>query len=118
MAVTKAGLLRVHGPLGNRCTGSEMSIVSSSSSITAISVPVVVSAGSATSTVVTSDVSVHLVDYEKDSDSVSSSPTVNSFFRPTSVRIVKRILRASRHLAATKLASILMDVTMENDEES
>ena len=98
MPVTKAGLLRVHGPLGNRCTGSGMLIVSPSSSITATSAPV--SVGSTTSTGVTSDVT-----------------TVNSF-RPTSVRIVKRIPRASRHLAATKLASILMDVTTENDVES
>ena len=98
MPVTKAGLLRVHSPLGNRCTGSGMLIVSPSSSITATSAPV--SVGSTTSTGVTSDVT-----------------TVNSF-RPTSVRIVKRISRASRHLAATKLASILMDATIENDVES
>ena len=64
MPVTKAGLLRVHGPLGNRCTGSGMLIVSPSSSITATSAPV--SVGSTTSTGVTSDVT-----------------TVNSF-RPTS----------------------------------
>ena len=98
MPVTKAGLLRVHGPLGNRCTGSGMLIVSPSSSITATSATV--SVGSTTSTGVTSDVT-----------------TVNSF-RPTSVRIVKRIPRASRHLTATKLASILMGVTTENDVES
>ena len=75
-----------------------MLIVSPSSSITATSATV--SVGSTTSTGVTSDVT-----------------TVNSF-RPTSVRIVKRIPRASRHLAATKLASILMGVTTENDVES
>ena len=118
MVVTKVGLFRVHGPLRNRCTGSGMSIVSPSSSITAISAPVVVSTGSTTSTFVTSYMSVRLIDHEKDSDSVSSSLTVNSFFCLTSVRIVKRIPRASGHLAATKLESILMDVTMENDEES
>ena len=46
------------------------------------------------------------------------SPSVHPLFRPSSVRILKRIPRASRHLAASKLASILVDVSQKNDSES
>ena len=42
------------------------------------------------------------------------SPSVHPLFRPSSVRILKRILRTSRHLVASKLASILVDVTQKN----
>ena len=89
MLVTKVGLLRDHRPLGNTCTGSEMLIVSPSFSINATSVPIIVSAGSTTSTGVTSDVSVDLANHVKDRDSVSGSLTVNSFFHPTSICIIK-----------------------------
>ena len=46
----------------------------------------------------------------------SQTPTSPDLhLRPSSVRIVKRIPRASRHLAATKLAGILGEVTDKND---
>ena len=50
--------------------------------------------------------------------SCAQSPSVHPLFRPSSVRILKQIPRASRHLAASKLASILVDVSQKNDSES
>ena len=92
MPVTRAGVMRVHGPLSNRCAGSGMSPS-----------PTTLPAGASALTV--------------DPSSYPSSETLPSdfHFRPSSVRILKRIPRASRHLAATKLAEILDDVTDKND---
>ena len=49
--------------------------------------------------------------------SITPRPFV-PFFRPASVRVVKRIPRSSRNLAATKLAAILVDAVVENNVEA
>ena len=106
MPVTKAGLLRVHGPLSNRCEGSGMSPTLSSLSIATTQDTTVVSSGLSPA----------------DSQPPASFPSDSllTLFRrsSTSAKILKRIPRASRHLAASKLASILNDVTQQNDADS
>ena len=83
--------MRVHGPLSNRCGGSGMS-PSSTAPATRESSSVV-----------------------QDGPPSQTPPSPELHLRPSSVRIVKRIPRASRHLAATKLADILDEVTDKND---
>ena len=87
MPVTGAGVLRVHGPLSNRCAG-----------------------------------------YANGANGQDPTPVPGPFpsesllqlFRrtSTSVKVVKRIPRASRHFAATKLAHVLDGVTEHNDAAS
>ena len=91
MPVTRAGQMRVHGPLSNRCGGSGMS-PSSTAPATRESSSVV-----------------------QDGPPSQSPPSPELYLRHSSVRIVERIPRASRHLAATKLAGILDEVTDKND---
>ena len=91
MPVTRAGQIRVHGPLSNRCGGSGISL-SSTAPATRESFSVV---------------------QDGPPSQTPTSPELH--LRPSSVRIVKRIPRASRHLAATKLAGILDEVTDKND---
>ena len=90
MPVTKAGRVRVHGPLSNRCAGSGMSS-------TTLSTSTVIDPGPTSS------------------DTLSSS---DPHFQPSYARILKRIPRASRHLAATKLAGILNEITEKNEISS
>ena len=83
--------MRVNGPLSNRCGGSGMS-PSSTAPATRESSSVV-----------------------QDGPLSQSPPSPELYLLPSSVRIVKRIPRASRHLAETKLAGILDEVTDKND---
>ena len=94
MPVTRAGQMRVHGPLSNRCGGSGMSPSSTAP------------ANRESSSVV------------QDGPPSQTPTSPDLHLRPSSVRIVKRIPRASRHLAATKLAGILGEVTDKNDISS
>ena len=91
MPVTKAGRVRVHGPLSNRCAGSRMSSTTLSTSST------VIDPGPTSS------------------DTLSSS---DPHLQPLYARILKRIPRASRHLAVTKLAGILNEITEKNEISS
>ena len=91
MPVTRAGQMRVHGPLSNRCGGCGM-FPSSTAPATRESSSVV-----------------------QDGPPSQTPPSPELHLRPSSVRIVKRIPRASRHLAAIKLAGILDEVTDKND---
>ena len=112
MPVTKAGLLRVHGPLGNQCAGSGMSTFSPADAFA--------SAGASISDGVSSgnaDIGINGVSVRDSNTRCARSPSVHPLFRLSSVTILKRIPHASRHLAASKLASILVDVTQKNDTE-
>ena len=119
MPLMKAGVFRVHGPLSNRCRGSGMSPSSptaedslpvsaafnASTQCSPLSVPVPVSNfmianNSSAPTTVSADEAELFLSTIRDS---------------SRARILKRIPRTSRHLAATKLASILDDVTEKND---
>ena len=86
--------MRVHGPLSNRCGGSGMSPSSTAP------------ANRESSSVV------------QDGPPSQTPTSPDLHLRPSSVRIVKRIPRSSRHLAATKLAGILGEVTDNNDISS
>ena len=113
MPVKRAGLLRVNGPLGNRCAGSAMSTFSpagasaygsAGASFSRVHLPVM-------------RMSASMANPRRNS-SCARSPSVHPLFRPSSMRILKRIPHASQHLAASKLASILVDVSQKNDSES
>ena len=106
MPVTKAGLLRVHGPLSNRCEGSGMSPTLPSPSMVTTQDTTVASSG--------------LPPADSQRPASFPSDSLLTLFRrsSTSAKILKRIPRASRHLAASKLASILNDVTQRNDADS
>ena len=101
MPVTKAGLLRVHGPLGNRCTGSGMSTFSpvGASASAGASISDGASSGDA-------DIGINGESVRDSNTRCARSPSVHPLFRPSSVRILKRIPCVSRHLAVSKLASI------------
>ena len=99
MPLTKTGAIRIHGPLSNRCTGSGMSLYSQ---------------GSLSSVEVRSP---------NDSETppvaqCSSSELLFSSELRQNTRVLKRIPRAARHLAATKLARALDDVSEKNDSSS
>ena len=107
MPVTKAGVVRVHGPLGNRCTGSGMPS-SLSASINTSPPPALPSSAA-----------IQMPPVPRGSSPSSLSESLLPLFRATSsARVLKRIPRASRHLAATKLAAILDVVTEKNDATS
>ena len=95
--LTKTGAIRIHGPLSNRCAGSGMSLCSQGS-LSSVRSP-------------------------EDSETppvaqYSSSELLFSSELRQSTRVLKRIPRAARHLAATKLASVLDDVSEKNDSSS
>ena len=122
--LTKAGLLRVHGPLSNQCEGSGMSPSSPPSSTSRSSLQPSSSSSSrrdsSTSIAVSGPAASAVGDGSREtSSSQSSLPLPSSFLLFSelrqSVRLLKRIPHASRHLAASKLASILDEVTMKND---
>ena len=100
-------------PLGNRCAGSGMATFSpaGASASAGASISDGASSGDA-------DVGINGESVRDSITRCARSPSVHPLFRPSSVRILKRISRASRHLAASKLASILVDVTQKNDTES
>ena len=83
--------MRVHGPLSNRCAGSGMSSTTLSTSST------VIDPGPTSS------------------DTLSSS---DPHLQTSYASILKRIPRASRHFAATKLAGILNEITEKNEISS
>ena len=112
MPVTGAGVLRVHGPLSNRCAGSGMCPSSASSA-----------AATATTTTTTTLMADANGANGQDPTPVPGpfpSESLLQLFRrtSTSVKVVKRIPRASRHFAATKLAHVLDGVTEHNDATS
>ena len=95
MPLTKAGAIRIHGPLSNRCTGSGMRLVPQALDDNCSTEPL--------SPPVADD---------------SPPELIFSADIRRSTRILKRIPRAARYLAATKLASALDDVTNKNDSDS
>ena len=121
MPLTKARVFRVHGPLNNRCMGSGMS----PSSLTAEDSLPLSAASNASSQCSPISVPVPVSNFLSVNSSEPSTVSADeaelflSTIRDSSrTRILKRIPRASRHLAATKLASILDDVTEKNDFSS
>ena len=93
-APTKIGAIRIHGHLSNRCAGSGVSLCSQGS-LSSIRSP-------------------------EDSETppvaqYSSSELLFSSKLRQSTPVLKRIPRAARHLAATKLASVLDDVSEKNE---
>ena len=108
MPLTKSGALRIHGPLDNRCTGSGMQLhpqvprVSAACRDPASSVPG----------------ANELSDVPLCNESLSEHESVELVFPPDIckwTRILKRIPRAARHQAASKLARLLDDVPARND---
>ena len=119
MPLTKAGVFRVHGPLNNRCGGFGMS-PSSPTAEDSLLVSAAFSASTQCSPLsVPVPVSNFLIANNSSAPTTVSAGEAELFLstiRDSSrARILKRIPRASRHLAATKLASILDDVTEKND---
>ena len=98
MPLTKTGALRVHGPLSNRCAGSGMLLTSQGPQYLRSAV----GNGGASGDLSSQSPSELLL-----------SPNIRQ-----SVRVLKRIPRASRHLAATKLSNVLDDVSEKNDTAS
>ena len=117
MPVTKARLLRVHGPLSNRCKGSGMSPSLSPSTHPPhpLSLPSSTATPPSLSTAATPSIAEGIPDMR--AGEASTSLLLPSDLR-NSVRVLKRIPRASRHLAASKLASNLDGVTELNDSAS
>ena len=100
IAVTVAGVVRVHGPVTMRCPGSH---------------------GPPTTTEAIASSSVSRGLQCDDPVTRPSQPlSVSSFPLPPRCvfRVIKRIPRASRALAGSKLASILDAVTKDNDHAS
>ena len=98
MPLTKTGALRVHGPLSNRCAGSGMLLSSQGPQYLRSAL----GNGGASGDLSSQSPSELLL-----------SPNIRQ-----SVRVLKRIPRASRHLAATKLSNVLDDVSEKNDTAS
>ena len=97
MLLTKTGAITIHGPLSNRCAGSGMSLCSQ---------------GSLSSVRSPEDSEIPPVAQYSSSELQFSSELGQS------TRVLKRIPRAARHLAATKLASVLADVSEKNNSSS
>ena len=95
MPLMKAGGIMVHGPLSNNCNGSVMRLVPQALDDSCSTEPL--------SPLIANDSSPELI-------------FLADICRNT--RILKRIPRAARHLAATKLAGALDDVTNKNDSDS
>ena len=100
MPLRRDGAIRVHGPVSHRCPGSgnlPLSNLHSQSSAVPIDIPCPTS---------------------NQSNSTSSTSSTDSdagiWLQPCG-RILKRVPRGSRELAANKLADILTDVTLCND---
>lgn len=93
--LTKAGLVRVHGPVGNCCRGSR-------------NLPLVPDLGQGTMS--------SGIDAGIDAPLPSSPPRREALNPPRStVKILKRIPRASRDHAARKLALILDQTVLNNN---
>ena len=95
MPLTKAGAIRIHGPLSNRCTSSGMQLV-----------PQVLDDNCSTE-----PLSPPIAD-DSPPELIFSADICRSTW------ILKRIPRVACHLAAMKLASALDDVTNKNDSDS
>ena len=108
MPVTKAGVFRIHGPLSNRCQGSGMLPPDSGPGVLGVS-----------SAQATTDQLPQLPQSAQPSSNCTTTllgEFSKSLYR--NVRVLKRIPRASRQLAASKLASVLDSVTEHNDDAS
>ena len=113
MPVTKARLLCVHGPLSNRCKGSGMSpsLLPSTHPPRPLSLPSSTATPPSLSNAATPSIAEGIPDMR--TGEASTSLLLPSDLR-TSVRVLKRLLRASRHLAARKLVSTLDGVAELN----
>ena len=99
MPVTRAGLIRVHAPVGNRCSSSHLPPAPSGLSL----LP-------AASTSATPPSSLPAL------PSQNQEPEVFCLFGPPHlVKTVKKIPRTSRNIAARKMAAILQNVISLND---
>ena len=105
--MTKVGVVRVHGPFVNRCTGSGMP-PSLSASINTSPPPVLPSSAAGRMSPMP----------RTSSPSFLSELLLPIFQASSSARVLKRIPRASRHLATTKLVAILDVVVEKNDATS
>ena len=110
MPLTRMGALRVHGPLSNRCEGSGM--------LPSTPLPV-----SLAPTLVTPNASLDSPgsDAALRGQSALRDPPAAFFTQlavSNPVRILKRIPKASRHLASSKLARVLDSVAESNDDAS
>ena len=95
MAVTSAGLIHAHGPVGNRCPGSRLSPSTTTASTAA---------------------SPHQPPQAVAPHSEAHGGPELAFGPPrASVKTLKRIPRASRDLAVTKMAAVLEGVVSSND---
>ena len=97
ISVTRAGLVHVHGPIGNRCPGSQCLPAASASS-------------SSSSTALPSSV--------PQSPPSSSLSDITDLPPRPAVKILKRVPRASREVAAKKLATVVGNVVNCNDHGS
>ena len=106
MPIRLDGLVKIHGPVSNRCSGSECSPLASDSISTRPA------AGSSLSNATQLDSSV--------SSSFDPVPHTSPIINPGRFegRTVKRIPRASRHQTATKLSAILDDIAANNTQEA
>ena len=103
MRVTRAGLVRVHGPVGHRCSGSRLPPPPSGS----LSLPPATSP------------TAPLLSAVSTSPPQNQAPESSSLFGPPHlVKTVKRIPRASRDIAVRKMAAILQDVISLNNAPS
>ena len=131
IALTKAGVIRLHGPVRARCSRSGLS-----PSRCVLPRPQAVLAGDSNQlTVPPASITIdphsggtqsRILDDCDDAAGVDTatndvSEPLELVFPPDviqSVRVLKRIPRASRHLAATKLARVLEDISEKNDSGS
>ena len=118
----KNGVLYIHGPRSNRCGGSGMLPLQIQPSqlmpsIPSVSLPPCASARSpALRGEVLSAVDSHGVRAGLSTQEASNQPAL--FQYSSAIRVLKRIPKASRHLAATKLALILNDVVTQNTDDA
>ena len=91
IALTRTGQVRVHGPFGNRCPGSR--------SLPAVPLPSLATSAPGLSSTTRED--------HPNLQSLRATPAPLCPPPPSSMKIIERILRASRDVAAKKLASLV-----------
>ena len=103
MPVTKAGLIRVHGPVSKRCTGfgRPPSLIEQTADCEALS------------SLQCPPPTPHPIERY-----LADPPYIHTVPRRLSCKVLKRIPRASRMPAANKLATILDDIVRRNDDAS
>ena len=112
IAVTAAGFVRVHGPVGDRCAGSREVPCHDPCLATDVASSHAVAGAAVTSHSASSQV------LSSPSPSEGLPELVLSCRPDHSVRILKRVPRASRQQAASKLACIVQDVVDLNTVEA